>query len=119
MRYVSITNTTTDRMLASRAAVADSFFSRLLGLQFRRSLPRGAGLVLLPTSSIHMLFMFMRIDAIFVNAENVVVRVARRLRPWTVGPLVPSALYCIELPAGAAEDTERGHAIELRHMAVV
>lgn len=119
MRYVSITNMTTDRVLATRAAIADSFFSRLLGLQFRRSLPTGAGLVLLPTSSIHMFFMFMRIDAIFVNAENVVVRVARRLRPWTVGPMVPSALYCIELPAGAAEGTERGHAIELRQAAAM
>ena len=119
MRYVSITNATTGDVLASRAAVAESFFTRLLGLQFRRSLPSGTGLVLLPTSSIHMLFMFMRIDAIFLNAENVVVRVAHRLRPWTVGPIVPNALYCVELPAGAARDTQPGHAIELRQTAAI
>lgn len=113
MRYVSVTNTTTGAQLASHAAVADSFFARFLGLQFRRTLPRGAGLVLLPTSSIHMFFMFMSIDAIFVNAENGVVRVARRLRPWSVGPIVPSALYCIELPAGVAQGTEPGHTIQL------
>lgn len=119
MRYVSVTNASTGALLASHAAVAESFFARLLGLQFRRALPPGAGLVLLPSSSIHMFFMFMRIDAIFVSSENMVVRVARRLRPWTVGPIVPNALYCIELPAGAAQGTEPGHAIELAQTAVV
>lgn len=119
MRYVSVTNATTGAMLASHAAVAQSFVARFLGLQFRRSLPPGAGLVLLPSSSIHMFFMFMRIDAIFVSPENVVVRVARRLRPWTIGPIVPNALYCIELPAGTAGDTEPGHAIELAQTAVL
>lgn len=119
MRYVSVTNTTTGARLASHAAVAESFFARFLGLQFRRALPTGAGLVLLPTSSIHMFFMFMSIDAVFVNAENIVVRVARRLRPWTVGPIVPNALYCIELPAGVAQGTEPGHAIELAQTVVI
>jgi uncharacterized membrane protein (UPF0127 family) len=114
MRYVTVLNATTGSVLAERAAVAETFLARFLGLQFRRSLPSGAGLVLLPTNSIHMLFMFMRIDAVFVNEQNVVVRVARRLRPWTVGPIVPDALYCIELPADAARNTEPGHAITLQ-----
>lgn len=117
MRYVSVTNVTTGTVLASQAAVAESFFARFLGLQFRRILPRGAGLVLLPSSSIHMFFMFMRIDAVFVSPENTVVRVAHRLRPWTVGPIVPNALYCIELPAGTAAGTEAGHTIELAQTA--
>ena len=119
MRYVTVTNATTGATLASHAAVAESFFARFLGLQFRRTLPQGAGLVLLPTSSIHMFFMFMRIDALFVSPENVVVRVARRLRPWTVGPIVPNALYCIELPPGTTQGTEPGHAIALAQMMVV
>lgn len=114
MRYVSVVNTTTGQTLAQRAAVAESFLSRLLGLQFRRSLPAGTGLVLVPTSSIHMLFMFMRIDAVFVDHNGQVVRVGRRLRPWTLGPIAPKALYCVELPANAASATESGHTIELR-----
>jgi uncharacterized membrane protein (UPF0127 family) len=101
-------------VLAQRAAVAETFLSRFLGLQFRRSLPAGTGLVLLPTSSIHMLFMFMRIDAVFVDDAGCVVRVARRLRPWTLGPIVPGALYCVELPVGAAAETDPGHVVELR-----
>lgn len=114
MRYVSVVNTTTGQVLADRAEVADSVWRRFLGLQGRRSLPEGAGLVLLPCSSIHMLFMFLRIDALFVAADGRVVRVGRRLAPWTLGPIAPGALYCTELPAGAADGTEPGHQIELR-----
>lgn len=114
MRQVAVVNTTTGEILASAAHLADSFLSRFLGLQGRRHLPKGGGLVLFPTASIHMLFMFICIDAIFVAPNGHVVRVARGLRPWTVGPIVPAALYCVELPEGAAGATEPGHVIDLR-----
>jgi len=116
VRYVSVVNATIGETLARHAAVAETMLSRFLGLQFRRELPEGEGLVLLPENSIHMLFMFMRIDAVFVDQVNTVVHVGRSLRPWTVGPIVPRALYCVELPDGAAARTEPGHAIELRKL---
>ena len=114
MRYVTVVNVTTGETLARHAAVAETLWTRFLGLQGRRSLPSSEGLVLLPTSSIHMFFMFMRIDAVFVGSDGHVVRVGRRLRPWTVGPIARGALYCVELPEGAAERTQDGHTIELR-----
>ena len=114
MRYVSVINTTTNETLAERAAVAESFWARLMGLQWRRDLPVGTGLVLLPSSSIHMFFMFLRIDAVFVGEDGRVLRVGRRLRPWTLGPIAPGALYCVELPEGAARTTRKGHSVELR-----
>jgi uncharacterized protein len=117
MRYVRVVNSSTGQILAERAAVADNAWTRFLGLQGKRLLPRGAGLVLLPCESIHMLFMRFPIDAVFATREGRVVRVARRLRPWTIGPIVPSALYCVELPAGAARATEEGHTIQLVHSA--
>jgi uncharacterized protein len=117
VRYVSVVNATTGETLARHAAVAETMLSRFRGLQFRRELPAGEGLVLLPENSIHMFFMFMRIDAVFVDQANTVVHVGRSLRPWTVGPIVPHALYCVELPDGAAARTEPGHAIELRKLA--
>lgn len=113
MRYVSVVNSTTGAVLATHAGVAETMVTRFLGLQGRRELPPGAGLVLMPTSSIHMFFMRIRIDAVFANAEGRVVRVGRHLRPWTVGPIAPGALYCVELPAGAASETQPGHVIEL------
>jgi uncharacterized membrane protein (UPF0127 family) len=114
MRYVSVVNTSTGEVLAERAAVAETFLARFLGLQWRRSLPKGTGLVLLPNNSVHMFFMFMCLDVVFVGADGIVQRVVRRLCPWSVGPIVPSALYCVELPPGAASLTQAGHAIDLR-----
>jgi uncharacterized membrane protein (UPF0127 family) len=114
MRYVRIVNATTGETLAERAELAETFLSRFLGLQGRRELPAGAGLVLAPTSSIHMFFMRFPIDAIFIDAEQRVKRVGHRLRPWTIGPLAPGALACIELPAGRADATQPGHVIEMR-----
>jgi uncharacterized protein len=114
MRAVSVVNTSTEQVLAECAAVAESFWARFIGLQWRRTLPPGGGLVLIPSGSIHMLFMFMRIDAVFADRDGQVLRVGRQLRPWTLGPFVRGALYCVELPAGAARGTEPGHVIELR-----
>ena len=118
MRYVSVLNTTTGETLATHARLADNIWTRFLGLQGRRALPPGAGLVLMPTNSIHMFFMLMRIDAIFVTASGEVTRVGERLRPWTLGPIAPKALYCVELPAGAAANTKAGHTIALRPVSI-
>jgi uncharacterized membrane protein (UPF0127 family) len=107
-------NASTGQTLATRAAVAETIFTRFLGLQGKRRLPAGSGLILLPSNGIHMFFMNLRIDAVFVAEGGRVLRVARGLRPWTIGPIVPGALYCAELPEGAAADTQLGHVIELR-----
>lgn len=114
MRYVQVINATTGETLAERAELAETFLTRFLGLQGRKELPEGEGLVLAPTNSIHMFFMRFAIDAIFIDEAQRVTRVGRRLRPWTIGPLAPGALYCIELPAGRAERTQPGHEITLR-----
>lgn len=114
MRQVAVVDVTTGDVLAERAEVADTFWTRFLGLQGRRSLAAGTGLVLAPTSGIHMLFMRFAIDAVFVAGDGRVVRVARGLRPWISAAVATGALYCIELPSGAAGVTAPGHRIELR-----
>jgi hypothetical protein len=114
MRAVQVVNTTTGETLAQRAVVADTIWSRVVGLQGRRALPSGEGLVLIPNNSIHMLFMRFPIDAVFVDKAGRVTRIGRACRPWTIGPIAPGALYCVELPAAAAATTYIGHQIELR-----
>lgn len=117
MRYVTIVNQTTGQELARRAAVAGSMWTRFLGLQGQPRLPQGAGLVLLPCASIHMLFMRFPIDAIFATREGQVVRIGRGLRPWISTCFAPGALYCVELPAGAAANTQTGHILTMRQIA--
>jgi uncharacterized membrane protein (UPF0127 family) len=114
MRSVSVVNVSTGEILAKQALVAETMFSRFMGLQGKRSLPEGGGLILMPTNAIHTLFMMMTIDPVFVSQTGKVLRIGRRLHPWRLGPIVPYALYCVELPAEKAAATDIGHTIELR-----
>jgi uncharacterized membrane protein (UPF0127 family) len=113
-RSMRVVNVTTDETLATRATLADGFWARFIGLQGRRALAPGEGLILLPTASIHTFFMRFPIDAVFVDERNLVTRVGHALRPWQLGPIASGALYCVELPAGAAASTRPGHEIALR-----
>src|SRR5215831_6104893 len=108
MRYVSVVNVNTGEVLAERAMVAETMLARFIGLQGKRRLAEKSGLVLLPNNSIHTFFMRMRIDAIFVSQDGKVVKVGRQLRPWRIGPVALGALYCVELPEGAANSTVTG-----------
>jgi len=70
------------RFVCERCRVADSASSRLRGLLGRRSLAGGEGLLLRPASSIHTWFMRFPIDAVFLDGDGRVVRIADDLRPW-------------------------------------
>ena len=54
MRLVSETS---GKVLIGRLTVADTFWSRFVGLQFQRKLAAGAGLLLVPCSSVHTSFL--------------------------------------------------------------
>ena len=73
---------TTGELVVARLEVADRFWSRLLGLQFRRSLPPDAGLLVKPCGSIHTCFLRFAIDAVFLDADGRVLAVRRNIKPW-------------------------------------
>lgn len=83
--------------------MADDLLSRGIGLLGRTRLPEGEGLLITSTSTITMLLMLFAIDAVFVDREWRVVRVAHRLRPWIPVASARGADAVIELPAGTAE----------------
>jgi|APFre7841882630_1041343.scaffolds.fasta_scaffold132350_2 uncharacterized protein len=106
--YVLIVNKTKGSILG-QADVADSFFSRFRGLMLKKKLERGL-ILKLPSqrsrrgAGIHMFFMRMPLDLIFVDNEKKVVDVAT-LYPWqTYTPIAP-ARYVIELKEGKLRDT--------------
>lgn len=69
-------------VLLDHLEIADSFWKRLLGLQFRHSLSDGYGLLLSPCSTLHTCFMRFSIDVIMLDRENVVLGMKSKIRPW-------------------------------------
>ncbi len=90
-------------VVASSCEVARTFRTRLLGLMGRAGLGPGAALWIEPCSSIHMMFVRFPIDAVFIDREGTVVKVAPRVRPWIGLAMAGGAHATIELEAGAAE----------------
>jgi uncharacterized protein len=92
-------------MVCERCSLADSFVRRLRGLLGRRELPRGEGMLLSPSSTVHTSFMRFPIDAVFLNRDFDVVGIAANLRPWRFAGRA-GARSVLELPAG--ESARRG-----------
>jgi uncharacterized protein len=109
-----VVRTAAGRMVCERCAIADRARTRLVGLLGRRELPPGHGLMLRPASSIHMLFMRFAIDALFLDAEGTVLRIAPGLRPWRLSSS-RGARAVLELAAGecARRGVEAGDRLEL------
>lgn len=101
---------TTDSVVADQLDYARSVFARTRGLMLRKTLAPGAGLVIHPCGSIHMMFMRFPIDAVFYDRDGCVTKVSRKVRTWTgIAFGGRGAKGVIELPAGAADGVQVGH----------
>jgi uncharacterized protein len=108
MQYVRVINRTRQLVLAERAELANSIWSRFWGLMGRTELPDSGGLVLQPGGGIHMWFMRMPLDVLHVGKDDRVTHVLRGIKPWRFGPLFVGGKLAIELPAGVASSTLPG-----------
>lgn len=61
---------------------AHSYWHRLRGLLGRPAPKAGSALEIAPCHSVHTFFMTYAIDAVFVDRDGQVVKVAEHLRPW-------------------------------------
>ena len=70
------------RIVCERVVVADRAHRRMRGLLGRKYLRQGEGMVLRPGWSIHTAFMRFPIDAVFLDADQVVIRIEHEVGPW-------------------------------------
>lgn len=88
-------------IVGERIVIAKSFFSRLKGLMFDRSLGTDFdGILIKPCNSIHTFFMNYSIDAVFLNKEYKVVKIMRDLRPWRMTGIYFRASQVLEIKSG-------------------
>lgn len=110
--------------LATNVDIADGFVAQTVGLMGRSNLPEDYALVFdfgkppllnrllgtVPRRFIHMLFVRVSLDVLWLRDDEVVKTAT--LTPWT-GTGVARADRVIELPAGAAEDVSVGDTIHV------
>ena len=88
-------------IVCERCLLAETALTRMRGLLGRRALPGGEGILLKPASSVHMWFMRFAIDAVFLDADMRVVKIAAGLKPWRMAG-ARGAKSCLEIGAGEA-----------------
>ncbi|MGC1183615.1 MAG: DUF192 domain-containing protein [Candidatus Dormiibacterota bacterium] len=97
-----VVRTADGSLVAGEVAVADRFGTRLMGLMGRTSLQSGEGLWLLPCKNVHMFFMRMRLDIVYLDRQLRVVLCVPEMREWRVRWLpVRQAHSVLELAPGS------------------
>ena len=105
-------------VLVESAKWCNSHLCRLVGLQFRRRLGAGEGLILVKekdsvaSSSIHMFFVFFPIAAVWVDSQGVVTS-AQLARPWRPYYASPSpARYVLETSPTVLDRLQAGDEVD-------
>lgn len=113
MDDVRLVDVSSDRLIVEHLAVADRFWRIFVGLQFRRTLPAGSGLLLVPCSSVHTFCMRFSIDIVGLNRAAEVTRVIQDVKPWRVAAMPRGTYAILELPAGAARSMRTGDKLRI------
>lgn len=100
----TVKNLTHHTILADKCEIADNFWLRFKGLMGRSYLPQDSGLIITPCNSIHMFFMKIPLDIVFITNKNTVIHTIENIRPWKFSKIITSAYSVIELPIGTIKN---------------
>lgn len=92
-----------NHVIGGSIGLAATFWSRFAGLMFRKPLASGEGLLLMPCSSIHMCFMRMALDVVYLDGNFRVLAVEKALKPWRTGKMIKGVRQVLELPVGTID----------------
>lgn len=102
---MKISNESRATVLACRAEVAKTYWSRLWGLMGRKTLAEDAALVIVPNGSVHTFWMRFPIDVVFVDRDDLVVGLREAMPPNRPYAGARKAYRTIELPVGVIQRT--------------
>ena len=91
------------RTLVDSLELADGYWSRLAGWQFRRRPEPRHGLLLVPCSSVHTFWLRFPLDLVLLDRGGRVIDVRNEIRPWRAILPRPDTHAILELPSGANE----------------
>lgn len=102
-KRVHLINETKGTSLGKEIILANTFLTRLMGLMGRKHLFAEEGLLLTPSTSIHMFWMKISLDLVFLNKDNQVVEVYSNIHPWEWTPAVKDCWSILEVPVGTIQ----------------
>ncbi|HKL10306.1 MAG TPA: DUF192 domain-containing protein [Clostridia bacterium] len=82
--------------------LTDNFMERFLGLMGKTDVGAEA-LIIEPCKSIHMFFMKMMIDAVFLDKNGRIIAMEKNLMPWSVSGIYKNGRSVMEMPSGSAD----------------
>lgn len=110
-----IKNKKTGKIIVRQSKPCRTIFSKAKGLMFSPKI-KDKGLIFYFDNeqlvSLHMLFVFQTIDVLFLDKNENVVEIKRRLKPFTIYTPKNKSAYVIELPENSSAKTKKGDKIE-------
>jgi uncharacterized protein len=117
---VYVYNKTRETFIATQAEVADSYFTRLVGLLGRRKqwAQLGRGLWIVPSRGVHTIGMLFPIDLIFLSKQKEVLHVEEHVRPFRISKVSLRAESVLELPPHTIyrSNTQVGDRLEIARL---
>jgi uncharacterized membrane protein (UPF0127 family) len=104
-KSVRVINQTRGTVLGETVRVAESGWSRIIGLLGERQLSAGDGLLIVPSQGVHTWGMLFPIDVAVLDGEWNVLALRRRMGAFRVTRLFWKAAAVLELPPGMLEAT--------------
>lgn len=105
-KVIGVKNTSKHTVLGEQIILANNPWLRLKGLLGFHQLPESYGLWLTPCNSIHMFFMSIALDVVFLDKDLFVIEILEDFRPWHVSKIYPKAKHVLELPVGVVQHTK-------------
>ncbi|GIW21844.1 MAG: hypothetical protein KatS3mg068_0851 [Candidatus Sericytochromatia bacterium] len=103
---LQIINTRNNKVIGSNIILGNTLLLRLIGLIGKKELKEDEGILLTPCNSIHMMFMKIPLDIIFLDSENKIIKVIENIKPWKISPIVLKAKSVLELPINSIKKND-------------
>lgn len=88
-----------DKILFSNIPLANTFFSRLIGLLRTKSLAPDQGLLLKKCNQVHTFGMHFSIDVYFLSSDGEILYIEENMLPGKISPIIKNAEYVLEVNA--------------------
>ena len=113
-------NVTRDTTVGTRIALANTSFSRLIGLLGKRRLEAGGGLLIQPSMSVHTVGMLFAIDVVALDARLRVLKLWPKLPPFRITGVSWKIASMLELPPGKIQECRMvvGDQLEFREILI-